>query len=32
MRFRIEIRGAEELRRTLAGLREVKGVLSARRV
>ena len=24
MRFRIEIRGAEELRRTLAGLREVK--------
>lgn len=32
MRFRIEIRGAEELSRTLAGLREVKGVLSARRV
>ena len=32
MRFRIETRGAEDLRRTLAGLREVKGVLSARRV
>lgn len=32
MRFRIETRGAEDLRRTLAGLREIKGVLSARRV
>ncbi len=32
MKFRIEIRGAEDLRRTLAGLREIKGVLSARRI
>lgn len=32
MRFRVEIPGAEALARVLAGLREVRGVLSARRV
>lgn len=31
MTFRIEIHSAESLRKTLAGLREVKGVLAARR-
>ena len=32
MRFKIEIHSAEGLRRTLAALRELKGVLAARRV
>ena len=32
MRFKIEIHSAEGLRRTLSALRELKGVLAARRV